>query len=71
MEEIKEIELVLSGRGTPASRKSEVNYKRPVLTELSGRSKRVMPPLIYKDVNLRELRDFLLGCDVFFDVIKE
>ena len=71
MEEIEKIKLVLSGRGTPASRRSEVSYKRPASTELSGRSKRVMPPPIYKGANLLELRDFLLGCDVFFDAIKE
>ena len=71
LKEIKEIELILSGRGTPASRKSEVNYKRLALIELSGRSKRAIPPPIYKGANLRELRDFLLDCDVFFDAIEK
>ena len=48
-----------------------MSHKYLISTELSGRSKRVIPPLIYKGANLRELRDFLLGCDIFFDVIEE
>ena len=71
VEEIEEIELILSGRGTPASRRSEISYKRLASTELSNRSKRAIPPLIYKGANLRELRDFLLGYDIFFDAIEE
>jgi hypothetical protein len=50
---------------------SLISRKRTASTELSYRVKCVLAPLIYKGLSLRELRDFLLGCDVYFNVIKE
>jgi hypothetical protein len=50
---------------------SLISYKRAVSTELSYSVKRVLAPSIYKGLSLRELRDFLFGCDVYFNAIKE
>jgi hypothetical protein len=50
---------------------SLVSRKRAASTELSYSVKRVLAPLIYKGLSLRELRDFLLSCDVYFNAIKE
>jgi hypothetical protein len=48
-----------------------VDYKRAASTNLSHSIKRALAPPVYKEINLRELRDFLLGCKVYFDAVKE
>jgi hypothetical protein len=50
---------------------SLISRKRVASTELSYSVKRVLVLLIYKDLSLRELRDFLLGYNVYFNAIKE
>jgi hypothetical protein len=48
-----------------------VGYKRAASTDLSHSAKRALAPPVYEGTNLRELRDFLLGCKVYFDVVEE
>jgi hypothetical protein len=50
---------------------SLVSHKRAAFTKLSYNAKRALALLIYKGLSLRELRDFLLNCDVYFNAIKE
>jgi hypothetical protein len=50
---------------------SLISYKRAAFTKLSYSIKRVLASLIYKGLSLRELRDFLLNCDIYFNAIKE
>jgi hypothetical protein len=50
---------------------SLVSYKQAASTELSYSTKRALAPPIYKDTSLRELRDFLLSYEVYFNAIKE
>jgi hypothetical protein len=50
---------------------SLASHKRAASTELSHAAKRALAPPIYKGTSLRELRDFLLGCEVYFDAIEE
>jgi hypothetical protein len=57
--------------GEDSSDVSLMSRKRAASTELSYSAKRALAPPIYKGLSLRELRDFLLGCDVYFDAIKE
>jgi hypothetical protein len=47
------------------------SYKRAASTKLSHSMKRILVPFIYQEYSLRELYDFLLNCDVYFDAIKE
>jgi hypothetical protein len=54
-----------------SSNVSLMSRKRAVFTELSYSVKRALAPSIYKGLSLRELRDFLLSCDVYFNAIKE
>jgi hypothetical protein len=48
-----------------------VGYKRAASTDLPHSAKRALAPSIYKEINLRELRDFLLDYKVYFDAVKE
>jgi hypothetical protein len=48
-----------------------ISYKRAASTNLSYSIKRALAPSIYEGINLRELRDFLLGCKVYFDAVEE
>jgi hypothetical protein len=48
-----------------------VGYKRVASTDLSYSAKRALAPSIYEGTNLRELRNFLLGCKVYFDAVEE
>jgi hypothetical protein len=57
--------------GEESSNVSLISRKRAASTELSYSVKRALAPPIYKGLSLRELRDFLLGCDVYFNAIKE
>jgi hypothetical protein len=50
---------------------SLISHKRAASTELSYSVKRALAPLIYKGLSLRELRDFLLSYNVYFNAIKE
>jgi hypothetical protein len=50
---------------------SLVSHKRAASAELSHSTKRALAPPIYKGMSLRELRDFLLSCEVYFDAIEE
>jgi hypothetical protein len=50
---------------------SLVSYKRAASAELSYSTKRALAPSTYKGTSLCELHDFLLGCEVYFDAIKE
>jgi hypothetical protein len=54
-----------------SSNVSLVSRKRAAFTKLSYNVKRALAPLIYKGLSLRELRDFLFNCDVYFNAIKE
>lgn len=45
--------------------------KRLASQELTARYRRAFPPPSYKGINLREMRDFLLGCEVYFGVVEE
>jgi len=73
LEQIAELERELSG-GAPASRASfasdqETSRKRPASGELSSVARRALPPPVYEGKNLRELRDFTQGCEVFFAAV--
>jgi hypothetical protein len=57
--------------GEESSDVSLISRKRAASIELSYSVKRALAPPIYKGLSLRELRDFLLGCDVYFNAIKE
>jgi hypothetical protein len=48
-----------------------VSHKRAASAELSHSTKRALAPPIYKGTSLRELRDFLLSYEVYFDAIEE
>jgi hypothetical protein len=48
-----------------------MSRKWAAFIELSYSVKRALAPLIYKGLSLRELRDFLLSCDVYFNAIKK
>jgi hypothetical protein len=48
-----------------------VDYKRVASTNLSYSIKCALVPSVYEEINLRELRDFLLGCKVYFDAVEE
>jgi hypothetical protein len=50
---------------------SLISYKRAASTELSYSVKRVLVSLIYKDLSLYELRDFLLSYHDYFNAFKE
>jgi hypothetical protein len=50
---------------------SLVSHKRAASTELSHSTKRALAPPIHKGTSLRELHDFVLGCEVYFNAIKE
>ena len=72
IQEIEEMERELAG-GSPANSSifgSNVS-KRPASQELTTRHRRAFPPPSYKGTNLREMRDFLLGCEVYFGAVEE
>jgi hypothetical protein len=48
-----------------------ISRKRAASTELSYNVKRALASLIYKGLSLRELRDFLLSYNIYFNAIKE
>jgi hypothetical protein len=50
---------------------SLVSYKKVASTDLSYSIKRALAPSVYEGINLRELRDFLLDCEVYFDAVEE
>jgi hypothetical protein len=50
---------------------SLISYKRAASTNLSYSIKCALAPSVYEGINLRELRDFLLGYKVYFDAVKE
>jgi hypothetical protein len=50
---------------------SLISYKRVASTNLSYSAKRALAPPVYEETNLRELRDFLLGYEVYFDAVEE
>jgi hypothetical protein len=57
--------------GEESSVASLGSHKRAASTELSHAAKRALASPTYKGTSLRELRDFLLGCEVYFDAIEE
>jgi hypothetical protein len=48
-----------------------VSHKRAASAKLSYSTKRALAPPTYKGTSLRELHDFLLGYEVYFNAIKE
>jgi hypothetical protein len=76
LKNIQEIEQELS-RGVRASSIATgeesplVSYKRAASTNLPYSAKRALAPSVYEGTNLRELRDFLLGCEIYFDAVEE
>jgi hypothetical protein len=48
-----------------------VSYKQPASINLSYSVKQALTLLIYKGTSLRELRDFLLSCKVYFNAVKK
>jgi hypothetical protein len=80
LESIQEIEQELAGgprassvavTGEESSVASFVSHKRAASADLPHSVKRALAPPVYEGVNLRQLRDFLLGCEVYFDAIEE
>jgi len=72
LQEIEEMEQELAG-GSPASSGvlGSSSTKRPASQDISMRHRRAFPPPLFKGTSFKELRDFLLGCDVFFGAVKE
>jgi hypothetical protein len=50
---------------------SFISHKRAASAELSYSTKRALAPSIYKGTSLRELRNFLLSYEVYFNAIKK
>jgi hypothetical protein len=50
---------------------SLISYKRAASTELSHSIKRALAPSTYKGTSLRELHDFILSYEVYFNAIEE
>jgi hypothetical protein len=48
-----------------------VSYKRPASIDLSYSAKQALALPIYKGTSLRELRDFLLSYEVYFDAVEK
>jgi hypothetical protein len=48
-----------------------ISYKQAASTELSHSTKRALAPPTYKGTSLRELHDFLLSYEVYFNAIEE
>jgi hypothetical protein len=78
LESIQEIQRELAGGARASStaltgeeEASSVSHKRPASIDLSHSAKRALAPPIYKGTSLRELRDFLLGCEVYFGAVEE
>jgi hypothetical protein len=80
LESIQEIEQELAGgprassvavTGEESPVTSLVSYKRSASTELSHSTKRALALPIYKGTSLRELHDFLLSCEVYFNAIEK
>ncbi|KAL2399170.1 hypothetical protein ABEF95_000260 [Exophiala dermatitidis] len=72
LQEIEEMERELAG-DPPASSVLETSSisKRPASQELTMRHRRAFSPPTYRATSVRELRDFLLGCDVYFGAVEE
>jgi hypothetical protein len=79
LESIQEIKDELAG-GSRASNKALtgeepptiiISYKRSASVKLRSSLKCIYALSVYKDTSLRELRDFLLGCEVYFEAIEE
>jgi hypothetical protein len=60
--------VAVTGENSAASL---VSYKRAASAELSHSTKRALAPPTYKGTSLRELRDFLLSYEVYFNAIKK
>lgn len=45
--------------------------KRAASSEQPARARRALPPPVYQGANLRELREFLQGCAVYFAAVEE
>jgi hypothetical protein len=60
--------VAVTGENSAASL---VSHKRAASAELSHSTKRALAPPTYKGTSLRELRDFLLSYEVYFNVIKK
>lgn len=73
-QEIQEMERELAG-GTPASsvpgRGASIGSKRSADDSILSRHRRAFPPPSYRGASIKELRDFLLGCDVYFGAVDE
>jgi hypothetical protein len=63
--------LSITVTGEESSVASFISYKRAASTELSHSTKRALAPPIYKGMSLRELRDFVLSYEVYFNAIEE
>ena len=72
LREIKEMEQELAG-GSPATSGvlGSSSTKRPASQDISMRHRRAFPPPLFKGTSFKELRDFLLGCEVFFSAVGE
>jgi len=75
LDSIREIEQELAGGQRASSvatgEEPSIGQKRAASTDLPHSSKRALAPPVYEGANLRELRDFLLGCEVYFDAVEE
>jgi hypothetical protein len=79
LKQIQEIEEELAGGSRASSmaltgiESTPVSQKRPASTDLSYSAsvKRALAPSVFKGKSLRELRDFVLGCGVYFDAHEE
>jgi hypothetical protein len=47
------------------------SYKRAASTKYSYSVKCALTPLIYRGTSLYKLHNFLLGCNVYFNIIKK
>src|ERR1700742_851907 len=73
LQEIDEMERELAG-SSPASSvlggPSSLG-KRPASQDLTTRHRRAFPPPPYRGASVKDLRDFLLGCNVYFGAVEE
>jgi hypothetical protein len=79
LKQIQEIKEELEGGSRASSMAltgielTSVSQKRPAFTDLSYsvNVKRALAPSMFKGKSLRELRDFVLSCGVYFDAHEE
>ena len=72
--QLQEIEEIEGGLATGSPTSSSIFGgigKRPASQDLTARHRRASPPPAYRGASLRELRDFLLGCEVYFGAEEE